>query len=274
VIEKFQNKHGVEKNLPANTLTLKSIPSDTRPDDWSLEQIDTILKDYVQSALDGDFTKLTTSTRIVSRPLAAPKTKNSFTVQTLLNAYARALYKNEQPGEKVPGTSKIFQTKGYSKSDVIDKFHEKHGIEKATPVDMLILSSIPTDTALEEWSLEQVETILNDYIQTALGGDVTKLTTSASITRRSLAAPGSKSSFTVKTLVRAYARALYIQEHSGEKAPSTAKIFQIEGYSPGDVIGKFRNKHGIEKNLPTNALTLKSFIPATPTPATSEGTEK
>jgi hypothetical protein len=248
VLNRFRAAHGgtireriTEERAP---IVLPKMPDKPLTDFTDAEIEQTLL-----SAAEklGGIDKLSAGKRFMSQPFSPTSDGESRTGRTLVIEYARRLWIEDHPNEKLaPAAQEIFKQGGYNQKEVLNRFRAAHGgtiRERKTEERALIVLPKMPDKPLTDFTDAEIEQTLLSAAE-KLGG-IDKLSTSPKFTSQPFSPASGGRSRTGVTLLSEYARRLWIEAHPNEKTvPTLGEIFNVKGYSTKEAINRFKAAHG------------------------------
>ncbi len=243
LLARLRKEHGGANQKPPGTLELRKLSVSKKMDDYSLPELDAILSEIVDLKFQGDIEKMSGNKEFSMSHFSPVDSAITITGITVLNRYARRLFEQDHPGMPVPQMDSIFKNPGYSEREVVTRFKKSHGFVKQLPDDSVVLGSILPRKKLSDYSLQELDAVLTEFVNQRLQGNWSQFSTVHLKTH--VVGQDPVNALTLKTILNAYGKKLYQRDHSDLPVPGYEALFKIHGYSEAALLSQFKRDHGV-----------------------------
>lgn len=244
LIAHFKAGHGIVSQVPENAILLKSLQPGKDIWTYTLPELDKVISEYVKDYSGDNFSNPTSMSGFRTQLFVAEQSTETVSGATLLIAYGQNLFANQHPGKRIPNRTSFFKTPGFSEREVILRFKKAHGVgvgvANALPKNTIQLLSLKRGKRLANYTLSELEAVLDEYVLTQLEGNYSNFSTSKTFTLQPFAGRAMTKSVIGQTILTFYAQRLYAADQPGIVAPKGKKIFEEAGYSRANVLSRFR----------------------------------
>lgn len=230
--------------LPNEAIHLKNLVPGKELSDYTIEELEKTIDEYVEKALGGDKANLKARKSFLVQRFSPIESAEAITGRALIQAFGLKLYKLQHPEKDEPKRAWLFTQPGYAIKDILSAYKERAGLIEENS-GAIRVKEVAMNRPRTEFSLSEIDTILAHYVNTKLSGKFASFQPSTPNFRNQLfAGETGTDAISGNTLFEEYARRRFEADHPGEKAPSGAAIFIQPGYSRPEVLRNFRQSHG------------------------------